>query len=311
MPRVSIVIPAHNAEEFIGAALTSVAEQTFTDWEVVAIDDGSSDATSQILSNAGSKCRAFRNATPVGPGAARNRALGEAAGELIVFLDADDMLKPRYLERQLACYDASVRDGRKVGLVTCDAYLIDDGELASYTYRDLIRDWDRTITLDRLLERNSVYISSLVPRSVGEAVGWFDPELFCAEDYGLWLKILERGYEAVRNPEALAVYRRRSGSLSADVARLGMSNRRACELAIARGALSPRQRRIAKRSIRYNRAMEAVAAWRFSSGQGPPVIDVLRLAPLLAWVAVTNLDCWRQWLGVLRSGRVPPSSHRR
>ncbi len=107
MPRVSVVIPAHNAAPFLPAALESVRAQTFTDWEVVAVDDGSSDETWSILESAGPRVRGLRNPQAAGPAAARNRALAEATGELVAFLDADDLLLPRYLESQIACLEAA------------------------------------------------------------------------------------------------------------------------------------------------------------------------------------------------------------
>jgi hypothetical protein len=195
--------------------------------------------------------------------------------------------------------------------VGCDAYLLDDGVRVPHTYMDMVRDRNKPITLERLLRRNLIYICSLVPRVAGDAVGWFDAELFGTEDYGLWLKLLEHGYEAIRNPEPLATYRRRSGSVSSDIARLGVNNRRAYELALERGRLTRRQQRIARRAIRYNRAMEVVATLRFASGQERQAVDLLRLAPLLAWVALTNPRWWRQWIAVLRTGRVPAVSARR
>jgi len=247
----------------------------------------------------------LRNAIASGPAAARNRALAQASGELIVFLDADDLLRPRYLESQIACLESARRRGRRVGLITCDALLLDQEGYAEHTYHDMIRDRDRPLTLELVLSRNPIYICSLVPAAVGAAVGWFDPELFGTEDFGLWVKILERGFEAVRNSEVLAVYRRRAGTVSSDIARQGINNSKVYELALARGALTPRQRRIAKRGIRYNRAMEAVARLRFARGADRSPGEMVRLAPLLAWVALTNPRWWLQWVAVLRTGRLP------
>jgi glycosyltransferase involved in cell wall biosynthesis len=305
MPRVSVIIPAHNAAAFLPSALESVERQTFGDWEIVAVDDGSSDGTWSILERAGDRVRAFRNASPVGPAAARNRALGVATGELVVFLDGDDLLLPTYLERQIECLTTATDLGRTVGLVTCDAKLLDGDSYADHTYLDMVRDSHRPLTLDLVLARNPIYISSLVPTAVGESVGWFDPELFGTEDFGLWVKIMERGYEAILNPEPLAVYRRRAGTVSSDIARQGINNRRTYELALDRGRLNRRQRRIARRAIRYNRAMEAVARARFASGSDRSVRQLARSAPLLVWVAVTNPRWWGQWLTILRTGRQP------
>jgi teichuronic acid biosynthesis glycosyltransferase TuaG len=298
-----VVIPAHNAASFLPETLASVSAQTFGDWEIVAVDDGSRDGTWAILEQAGPRVRAIRNETALGPAAARNRALAQARGELVAFLDADDLLLPSYLERQIALLDETRAQGRRIGLVACNARLLDDGHYADYTYTDMTPDSRLPITLDRVLRRNSIYISALVPAAVGREVGWFDEELFGTEDFGLWLKILERGYEAIRNPEALAVYRRNTGTISTNIARQGVNNRRAYELALGRGALSPVQRRIARRAIRYNRAMEAVAELRFERRSARSVLRLMMRIPLLVSVAATNPRWWRQWVAVLRTGR--------
>jgi glycosyltransferase involved in cell wall biosynthesis len=298
-----VVIPAHNAASFLPETLASVSAQTFGDWEIVAVDDGSRDATWSILESAGPRVRALRNDTARGPAAARNTALAHARGELVAFLDADDLFLPSYLERQIARLDEATAQGRRVGLVACNALLLDDGSYADYTYLDMTPDRHLPITLDRVLRRNPIYISALVPRAVGQEVGWFDEELFGTEDFGLWLKILERGYEAIGNSEPLAVYRRSTGTVSTNIARQGANNRRAYELAVARGALSSRQRRIATRAIRYNRAMEAVAELRFERRTARSVLKLVRRLPLLLHVAATNPRWWRQWVTVLRTGR--------
>jgi glycosyltransferase involved in cell wall biosynthesis len=329
MPRVSVIMPAHDAEPFLTEAIESVRRQTYTDWEIVAVDDGSSDATWTVLQNAGPRVRALRKAKAEGPAAARNLALEHAGGELVVFLDADDLLLSRYLESQVACYEAACRgsvhdiDCKAVGLVTCDARILIAGEYASYTHLQLVDEPGAPITLERLLRRNPIHVASLVPAAVGGEVGWFDRELYGTEDLGLWLKILEAGYGAILNQEVLAVYRRVPGTVSSNLVSQGENNRRAYELALARGRLSARQRRIAKRSIRYNRAMKEVARLRFagaaSSGTGAgsaarsPAgrLARLHLLLLLAWVALSNPHHWLGWLALLRSGRAKDAAELR
>jgi teichuronic acid biosynthesis glycosyltransferase TuaG len=309
VPRVSVIIPAHNAAAYLEETLDSVRTQTSEDWEIVVCDDGSQDGTWEILQAAGSRVRVVRNEQAGGPAVARNRALEHAAGDFAVFLDADDLLLPRYIERQLSVYEAATRtsDG-EVGFVTCDARFLIDQEYAPYTYLDRIPDAD-PITLERLLRRNMVYGACLVPWSVGEAVGWFDPELFGTEDYGLWIKILEHGYRGVRNYEPLAVYRRSAGTVSSNIASQGVNNRRAYSLALRRGNLTPKQARIARSGIRYNRAMEEVARARFAGGgAGHVALRLSRLLPLLAWVALANVRMWPDWLKLLRTGRAPDAS---
>jgi teichuronic acid biosynthesis glycosyltransferase TuaG len=314
MPRVSVIVPAHNAAPFIEQTIASVGEQTYRDWEVVAVDDGSSDGTWELLQAAGPRVRSLRRERAGGPAVARNLALEHASGELVAFLDADDLLLPRYLESQIACYEAAIqsRESGVVGLVTCDARILIGEDYAPYTHLERIPDRHAPITLERVLRRNPIYGACLVPAAVGEAVGWFDPELFGTEDFGLWIKILEAGYRAVLNEEALAVYRRTAGSVSSNIASQGVNNRRAYALALDRGRLTSAQRRIARRAVRYNRAMEEVALLRFSGArEGGLGLRRLRSLPLLLWVALGNPRMWPQWLQLLRTRRTSATAELR
>src|SRR5262249_33281522 len=133
---------------------------------------------------------AQRNA---GPAAARNLALHQAGGELVAFLDADDRWLPHYLETLVARYDAEPG----AGLLARDAYTqTREGRLGT-TYSEQFRRGVAPITLERILRRNSIYVSALLPRAAGEAVGWFSEDLFGTEDHDLWIKVLERGHRAV------------------------------------------------------------------------------------------------------------------
>jgi glycosyltransferase involved in cell wall biosynthesis len=302
---VSVIVPARNAAGCIAQALDSVRAQTFSDWEVLAVDDGSTDDTWMLLQEAGERVRSFRREQAGGPGTARNLALAHADSELVAFLDADDLWLPRYLQSQLDRYGAAAaRRPGGVGFVTCDARITIDGRYAAYTHLQRIPDRAEPLTLERVLRRNPIYTACLVPTEVGAEVGWFDRELFVAEDYGLWIKILEAGYEGVLNDEVLAVYRRTPGAACADIARLGAYNRRAYELALDRGRLTPEQRRIAQRSIRYNRAMEQVARLRFgAAAQRGLDLPGPRQAAQLVSVALCNPRMWPQWFELLRTGR--------
>src|SRR3712207_431765 len=99
-PRVTILVPAYNAAPWVGTAIESVQRQTFGDWEVVAVDDASTDDTLAILrSFAAPNIRVEQNAANLGMTANWNRCLSLATGELVLKLDADDALKPRALEQ--------------------------------------------------------------------------------------------------------------------------------------------------------------------------------------------------------------------
>src|SRR5215208_6041734 len=98
MPRVSVIMPAFNAHEHIVATLRSVQSQTYGDWEVVIGDDCSTDETVAIAQQFDDRFKVVLGAENAGPATARNRALKEANGELLAFLDADDLWLPDFLE---------------------------------------------------------------------------------------------------------------------------------------------------------------------------------------------------------------------
>jgi glycosyltransferase involved in cell wall biosynthesis len=305
MPRVSVVMPAYDAEAVVADSIGSVLAQTYGDWELIVGDDASSDATVERAQAASPRVRIARAERNGGPAAARNRALEQASGELVAFLDADDWWLPDYLERQVARYDAeTAAGGPPVGLVACDARIrLPDGSDAAGTYADQFRDRGASPTLERLLRRNFIYVSALVPRAAGEEVGWFDAGLFGTEDHDLWIKLLERGRRAVVNDRVLCVYRRTEGSISLDLRRQAANNQLTYLRALDRGNLTPGQQRIARSELRYNRAMGAVAEAAF--GGEPPLRKAVALArtagPLLA-VTATRPRQWGDWLRVLRGG---------
>ena len=296
MPRVSVVTPAHNSEEFLGAALRSVEGQSYDDWEVVVADDASSDRTAAVAEAFGPRVTVLRSERNLGPAGARNLALARAGGELVTLLDADDYLLPEFLEQQVNAYDQACAAGVPVGLVTCNARILTPDGMSGVTYHDLHR-WSGELTLERLLERNPVFVSSLFPRRLIDEVGPFDVEIRGSEDFDLWVRIMERGYRALVNPEPLAVYRRWPGALTASQATSARSDRLAYQRALERGRLEPRQARIARRRLRYSRALEMVAT--AASGAPPARAAARRRAvlslPLILRVAVENPGSWATW----------------
>src|SRR5438045_2163423 len=103
--RVSVVIPAFDAEATVGAAISSALWQTYRDFEVVVVDDGSGDATREIASSFPEPVRVVTQEN-AGVAAARNRGIAEAQGDVIAFCDADDVLLPQHLEALIAVYDS-------------------------------------------------------------------------------------------------------------------------------------------------------------------------------------------------------------
>ena len=103
-PRVSVIIPAYNAGRTIDAALQSVFAQTFRSFEIIVVDDGSTDDTADRVEAWGSRVMLHRQKN-AGPAAARNRAIASARGEFLAFLDADDVWLPTKLARQVSYFE--------------------------------------------------------------------------------------------------------------------------------------------------------------------------------------------------------------
>lgn len=255
-PRVSVIIPMYNAVGTIEATLRSVAEQTFGDWEVVAVDDASTDDTARLAASLDPRIRVVRVERNAGPAAARNLALRHARGELVALLDADDGWLPTYLERMVARYDAEDRGG-DVGIVTCDAFVDGPGGRQAQTYRRRIGAPDH-VDLAVLLQANVIFISVLMPHRHVMDVGGFDIRTFGSEDHDLFLKLLEQGLRVVVVDEPLAIYRIGDASVSASAIGMARTAQTTYRLALARGSLRGRERRIARRQLAVQRAIEAL-----------------------------------------------------
>jgi teichuronic acid biosynthesis glycosyltransferase TuaG len=307
MARVSVIIPAHNAEAHIAGALRSVESQTYSAWEVVVADDGSTDGTAASVGGLGGRVRLVRSRGNLGPANARNLAISNSGGELLAFLDADDYWLPDFLAEQVALYDRSQERFGNVGIVACNARILGTEGFATHTYADRI-PFPEELTLTRLLKSNPIYVSALCPRVAVDAAGGFSGECFGSEDHDLWIRILELGYRVVSNPKPLAVYRISEGSVSASAGRMATTRQATYRRAHERGRLNRRQRRIAHRELRLQRAAEeldAVFAERGERGR-LPCGRVLRALPLLAAVAAEHPRRWGPALrrrGRRRSGR--------
>jgi glycosyltransferase involved in cell wall biosynthesis len=237
--RISVVIPAFEAEATVGAAISSALWQTYRDFEVVVVDDGSRDATGKIASSFPAPVRivAQQNA---GVAAARNRGIAEAEGELIAFCDADDVLLPQHLEALVGAY--------KGGIATSNCYWLHPGGIhAGRTrYKGRFPSPDRQ--RQAILEQNFVSTMSLFPKSLVDEVGPFDTELEVAEDWDFWLRAIYAGRRVSLQPKPLALYRRGTG-LSVDERRMDEHGEAVLRKALARDDLTSEERAFVKRRL--------------------------------------------------------------
>jgi len=239
MPRVSVIIPAYNAERYLRETLDSVMAQTWRDFEAVVVDDGSTDGTREIVRSYGEPVRLVEQAN-AGPSAARNRGVREARGELAAFVDADDVWLPEKLALQVPLFDA---EGR-VGLVYSRAEYMDEAGRPLPTQQNPKPEGDVYL---RLLEGNCVPTSSVVVRKACfEAAGGFAQDMVWAEDWHLWLRIARR-HEFRVVDRVLVCHRSGGGSLSAQHEKAYLGALDALDRAVHE-ADEPRVRAIARRT---------------------------------------------------------------
>jgi len=210
---VSIIIPAYNAAATVGETLDSVLSQTFQRWEVIVIDDGSTDGTLKIAGSYRDRDRRIRLQSQARAGvcAARNRGIMLASYEWLLFLDADDLILSTHLERMIGEATANPRtDVAHCGWVR----VTPDGVRWKEEYGPRSRD------LFPVLARYCPFAihTAIVRRDVVEAVGNFDPSYRTCEDWDLWQRIARSGACFTPVAEGLAIYRMRPGSLSRDSA---------------------------------------------------------------------------------------------
>jgi glycosyltransferase involved in cell wall biosynthesis len=219
-PLVSVVIPAFNAERFLGEAIESVLAQTYGPLETIVVDDGSSDGTVAVA-NAYGEVTVIEQAN-AGPSAARNRGFAASRGDFIAFQDADDLMTPDKLEVQAGL----LIDEAEVGCVLAEQeLLVEPGtEMPFWVEGSKVQ----TVMPPRPPELEGEPLvhpmSMVVRREVFELVGGFDESMRTAEDFDWMLRASEEGVEIARLADVLLRRRVHPDSLTqdAEAARLGL-----------------------------------------------------------------------------------------
>jgi glycosyltransferase involved in cell wall biosynthesis len=182
-PRVSVILPTYNREALLARAISSVLKQTFADFELIIVDDGSTDTTREFVAGINdTRLRYYRHEKSGGPSAARNTGLRSARGEFIAFLDSDDEWYPEKLEKQLAVFAAALP---QVGLVYTGASRIYGGQSVPWVPEC------RGDVLGNLLSGNVVGSPTAVmlSRAAVHDTGLFDEELVGHEDLDYWIRV--------------------------------------------------------------------------------------------------------------------------
>jgi glycosyltransferase involved in cell wall biosynthesis len=217
MPLVSVITPAYNAARFLRDMVESVRRQTIEDWELVIVDDGSTDDTVAIVERCAASDRRIRllRQPNGGPSAARNHGMRAARAAFFAFLDSDDQWLPSFLEHQLGVFDAHP----DTSLVTATAYDL-GGPRDGQSRRRPAADYP-VLTLEDIIRNDSaVFIMTVFRREVFERIGGLDEAQWTSEDYDFWIRAALAGFVFRVTTQPLALYRRHEGSLSSDNARM-------------------------------------------------------------------------------------------
>lgn len=202
-PTVSVVIPCFNLGKYINEAVDSVLRQTYRDFEIIVVNDGSDDKeTISVINKISNPKITVLNTENQGLASARNNGIKIARGRYIVALDADDMIAPTYLEKAVDVFT----DRKDIGFVT--PWVKWFGEMESvYQTKEL--------DLKNCFNENSTAVASVFRKKAWEEVNGYDPHMpYCGyEDWDFWISISKKGWKNHVIKEALFFYRKRKGSM--------------------------------------------------------------------------------------------------
>lgn len=211
MAIISVIIPVYNGEKTIETTIQSILNQSFSDLELIIINDGSQDNTLELVEGIQDhrlKVFSYPNA---GLSASRNRGIEHASGEYISFIDADDLWTPDKLEAQLK----ALQDNPKAGVAYSWTHYIDEsGQFRRRgSYISATGNVYAKLLLVNFLESGS---NLLIRRQVLAEIGKFDESLFAVEDWDMWLRLAAR-YDFICVPSPQILYRLSNNSMSANI----------------------------------------------------------------------------------------------
>ena len=211
-PYITVAMITYNHEKFVGEAVRSILGQTYRDFELVIVDDGSIDGTAEVIQGLHDERIVYLRQENQGPSEARNTAVRVARGALIAQMSGDDVAEPARLERQLAHH----RDRPNSVIFSYCKFIGEDGSAIDDSRWEQVLNrpnWTRDATLRYLYLRGNCFLapSALATRSAFEAVGPYNPVMLQLQDYDMWVRLFLKGYEPHIVEEPLIRYRIRAG----------------------------------------------------------------------------------------------------
>ena len=246
MSKVSVIIPTYNAPKYLVCAVDSVLNQTYKDYEIIIVDDGSDQLTREEICP---YMEQFSNIRYLyqdnkGPAAARNKGIEASSGEYIAFLDHDDIWLPNKLEVQMKLFN----EGPSVGLVYCRfKYLYEDSGIIKEDYREYCSGQ----VLDRFLSKNYIPTTSLViaRRECFSTLGGLDESLRIVDDYDFYIRVAQR-YEFAYSDECLVIWRRHADSMSLAAIEMAENTIKMRQRLLFSDSLTSREKRTVRVALR-------------------------------------------------------------
>ena len=277
-PPVSVIIPAYKVARFISATLDSVLSQTFSNYEIIVINDGSPD-TEELEQELApySHLITYITQSNQGAGAARNAGIRAARGEFVAFLDGDDLWLPEFLQQQIALITA----GNGIDLVYADAINLQDGKLCRISNME-VNPSRGSVTTEALITAECCVITSSVVarRSLILEVGLFDENFPNSQDFDLWLRLAKHGAHISYQKKVLIHRRIYEGSLASNPLNSFAGEIRVLEKTQQRNDLTEGERAAIVRTLERRRATVEVfkGKQRLSAGEFDSALTSFRTA---------------------------------
>lgn len=213
-PKISILLPCYNVEKYVESTIKSILNQTYKNWEIIAVDDVSTDNTLKVLKKfKDSRITILEHTKNAGVGSAASTAGLFASGEYLIDMGSDDLLSPNALEKMINTFNNSTTEN--LGLIYSGFVSItEEGKPLSYTPHKDNKAYD--FSRANLLKYNYITPLRMFKKKYYDYIGGFDKNLRIAPDYDMWLRLSEIcNFERLKG-EYLYYYRQRATSISAE-----------------------------------------------------------------------------------------------
>lgn len=263
---VSIITPVYNGQDFLDRSIKSVLAQTYENWELFLIDDGSSDNSVQIIENylEDNRIKLLRNESNSGIPTTRNKGIENSTGEFIALLDQDDEWLPHKLEKQVSRF-LEIDDS--FGLIYSNVEVRTDQGILSDQKKEIEPEASIQSNLELMLSRNLITSpTAMVKRKALEEVGLFDESIrWGGDDYDLWIRIAHK-FKFDYIDEVLCIRHEHQQNYSADKKRMMLKTIDLGEKYVKQFGLEPSLSRKLKSNQYYRYGIESIKKLRVLSG---------------------------------------------